>query len=102
MSEYKTVGAVVSPGRTFEAIFYNKEKKEKIRRYPVVALEILVKEDKKEGNSTMTQPLCWVEEWGNVFSMQDIGYCFGMEMDGKKRDWSEEVKEFEKFEEENK
>ncbi len=102
MSEYKTVGAVVSPGRTFEAVFYNEDEKDKIKRYPVVALEILVKEDKEKGNSTMTQPLCWVEEWGNVFPMQEIGYCLGMEMDGKKRDWTEEVEEFEKFDEENK
>ena len=100
MREYKTVGAIVSPGRTFEAVFYHEEESE-LKRYPVVALEILVKEDKEEGNSTMTQPLCWVEEWGNVFSMQDIGYCLGMEMDGKKRDWSEDVEELKKFEEEN-
>lgn len=101
MSEYKTVGAVVSPGRTFEAVFYNDEEKEKIRRYPVVALEILVKEDKKEGNSTMTQPLCWVEEWGNVLSIDDIGYYLGMEMDGNKRDWTEDIEKLKKFEEEN-
>jgi len=101
MSEYKTVGAVVSPGRTFEAVFFDEEER-KIKRYLVVALEILVKEDEKEGNSTMTQPLCWVEEWGNVFQMEDIGYCLGMEMDGKKRDWSEEIEGVEKFEEENK
>ena len=38
MSNYRTVGAVVSPGRTFEAVFYEEGS---IRRYPVVALEIL-------------------------------------------------------------
>ena len=64
-------------------------------------MEILVKEDEKEGNSTMTKPLCWVEERGDVFPMQDIGYCFGMEMDGNQRDWSEEIRDVEKFEKEN-
>lgn len=102
MSEYKTVGAVVSPGRTFEAVFYDEDEEGKVKRYPVIALEILVKEDKKKGNSTMTQPLCWVEERGDVFPAYDIGYCLGMEMEGKKRDWSEEIKDIEKFEEENK
>lgn len=97
MSKYKTVGAVVSPGRTFEAVIYEEGK---LTRYPVVALEIMVKEDEKEGNHTMTQPLCWVEERGDVFPIRDIGYCLGLEMEGKKRDWAREIKEFEEFEEE--
>lgn len=96
MSNYKTVGAVVSPGRTFEAVFFEEEGE--LRRYPVIALEILVKEDEKEGNSTMTQPLCYVAERGDIFSMQDIeGVCLGLEMEGKKKDWTEEIKDWEDY-----
>ena len=49
----------------------------------------------------MTRPLSWVEEGGDVFEIDDIGYYLGMEMDGKKRDWTEDIKKLEKFEEEN-
>jgi len=94
MSKYHNIG-VVTPVIKMEAVFYEKGK---LTRDPVIALLIVECSDEDNDKSTMVEPLCWNEKFGIIPAME-LGSYLGLEAEYKERDWTEDIKRIDEFEE---
>lgn len=95
--QYKNIG-VLSPDIKMEAVFYQKGK---LTREPVIGLVVVECIDKKEGSSTIFEPLCWCREFQYILPAQEVGSYLGLEAEGVKGDWTEDIERIDEFDREH-
>lgn len=93
MTEYKTLG-VTNPNIKLQAVFYEKGE---LQRLPIVALIVVECSDIEEDTkSILVEPLCFSQEQGDIWPAQEVGSYLGMEAEGVKKDWKEDIERLEK------